>query len=340
MPDWNLTHIKQPDALAQLPKRANGKLDWGRLRVAHLDTGYTEHPAFGPWTKGRNAIVLAEQGRDFLQPQRKTARDPLVDVGFMPPGHGTRSGSALSADGAGFSGIAPGLPLVPFRVTNSSLVTRDVGRAIGRAISHVVEHKVAPVINISLGFPLLDDSAMGAAIDLAYESGIIVVAAAGQEIDRVSYPGKHRRTICVAGIERFGQKPPKYKPYYEYNRYGRVAVWAPAAPIRRAHVEPEEPSQELGDGTTYSTLHVTAAACMWLRKHGRHISARYMKQGERWKRVEAFRRLLATDGRPLPFKSPGDNVAKGLDVNRLLRAALPDPASLVIEADLAIDDRV
>lgn len=340
MPDWNLVHVKQPGALAQLPKRPNGKVDWGSVKVAHLDTGYTENAAFGPWRNGRNAIVLAQRGRDFLQPRRRSALDPLIDVGFMPPGHGTRSGSALSADGNGFSGVAPGLPLVPFRVTNSSLVTKAVNRAIGRAIDHVVDNRVAPVVSISLGFPFLDVDDMGAAVDRAYEDGIIVVAAAGQEIDRVSYPGKHRRTIGVAGIERYGRRPPKYRPYYEYNRYGRVGVWAPAAPIRRANVDPEPPGEQFGDGTTYSTVHVTAAACMWLRKHGRRINRLYMRRrDERWKRVEAFRRLLATAGRPLPFRKPGDNVAIGLDINRLLRAALPDPASLTVEPDLAIDDR-
>ncbi len=341
MPDWNLVHIKQPDSLAQLPKRANGKVDWGNVKVAHLDTGYTENPAFGRWRNGRNAIVRAELGRDFLQPRRQSPLDPLNDVGFMPPGHGTRSGSALSADGAGVVGIAPGLPLIPFRVTDSSLVTSDVNRAIGRAITHVVENRLAPVINISLGFPLLDEADMGKAVDLAYESGVIVVAAAGQEINRVSYPGKHRRTIGVAGIEKTGRRRPRFKPYYKYNRYGRVSVWAPGKPIRRANVVQEPPRDQFGDGTTYSTVHVTAAACIWLRKHGSRINELYMrKRNERWKRVEAFRRLLATAGRPLPFRPLEGNKAIGLDIGRLLRADLPDPETLMIEADLALDDRV
>lgn len=333
MAEWNLTYARVPAALARLPRRADGSIGWGRVRVAHLDTGYSRNAAFGPWNGETNAIVLTDRGRDFLRPQRQTAEDPLNDVGFMPPGHGTRSGSALSADGGGFTGVAPGLPLVPFRVTDSSLITPAVARAIGRALDHVVAERVAPIASISLGSPTLQEGDMGAAVDLAYEAGVIVVAAAGQVIDRVCYPAKHRRTIGVAGIAKSRQR---HRPYQRYDRYGRVDIWAPAAPIRRANVVAEPPNEQYGDGTTYAAVHVTAAAAMWLRLHGPAITARY---GATWRRVEAFRRLLATENRPLPFTSPSGNEARGLDIDRLLRADLPDPASLVKEGDFAADDR-
>ena len=300
-------------------------------------TGYTENAAFGPWNAGRNAIILTELGGDFLQPRRGTAKDPLrqVTFNFMQPGHGTRSGSALSADGAGFAGIAPGLPLVPCRVTNSSLITDKVNRAIAKALRHVISEKAAGVVNISLGFPALFISDMGKAVDLAYEAGIIVVGAAGQETDRMTYPGKHRRTIGVAGIQK--TKRGKFRPYETYHRYNRVDIWAPADPIRRANIVEEAPKDQFGDGTTYATVHVSAAAAMWLRKHGADLSRTY-KEG--WQRVEAFRRLLHMSARPLPFRSPRGNAAQSLDMNKLLRTPLPDPQSLIKEMDLAADDRV
>ena len=337
MPDWNITHVKADLALDQLPRRADGSVSWGTVRFAHLDTGYRKIDAFGFAPDGSSPIVLTDLGGDFLKPRRGTAEDPLIDPGFMPPGHGTRSGSAISADGGGFTGIAPGLPLVPMRVTTSSLVTEEVARAIGKALTRIAKDDPpqirAAVANISLGFPIVCDQAMGRGVDKAYMAGIIVVAATGQEIDRVTYPGKHRRTIGVAGIKRL--RSGKFRPYYTYNRYARVDVWAPADPIRRANVVAEPPSRQLGDGTTYATVHVTAAACMWLRKHGSAITNAY---GRTWKRVEAFRRLLKTAGRPLPFKPIRGNVAQGLDINALLNAPLPDPDSLVMEEDLAEDD--
>lgn len=333
MVDWNVTYARVNEALDLLPRRADGKVSWGNARVAHLDTGYTNHPAFGPWNGEQNAIVLTGLGRDFLAPQRGTAKDPLKDPKFMEPGHGTRSGSALSADGGGFTGVAPGLPLVPFRVTNTSLVTGKVARAIAKALDHVVDNRVASVVNISLGFPLLDNSRMGKAVDKAYEAGVIVVAAAGQEIDRMSYPAKHRRTIGVGGITKTRRR---HIPYQKYDRYARIDIWAPAKPVRRAHVKIEKGRKQMGGGTTYAAVHVTAAACMWLRVHGGVITQRY---GATWKRVEAFRRLLATVKQELEFPLPDSNEAGALDIDALLRADLPDPNSLVKEMDLARDDR-
>lgn len=340
---WNHSHIGAGTALKQLPLEADGRVKWNpKIRVAHLDTGYTEHPAFGDWTNdGRNDVILTELGRDFVTPSRATAKDPLRQTNVQEPGHGTRSGSALSARAAGYKGVAPGLPLVPCRVTDMSLVTKEVSKAIGRAINYVIADKVAPIISISLGFPFLVDSAMGRAIDKAYEAGIIVVAAGGQNIDRVTYPGKHRRTIGVAGIKRLNrQRSPKFRNYNPYDSYTRIDVWAPGDPIHRANVVEETPDKQFGDGTTYSTVHVVAAAAMWLQRHGVEIDETYMKRPkERWKRVEAFRRLLLTGGRLLPIKPPRDNVALDLRIDKLLRAPLPDPGSLVKMADLAIDDR-
>lgn len=334
MADWNLQHINQPQALDQLPKKSNGSIDWGPVRVAHLDTGYTEHPAFAFDANGKSAIVLTDLGKDFLNPRRRSAKDPLTGPGFMPPGHGTRSGSALSANGAGYSGVGPGLPLIPCRVTESSLITKTVAQAIRRALDYVTVNRLAPVVNISLGTPIVPDTAMGEALDRAYEKGIIVVCAAGQLIDQVTYPAKHRRAIGVAGIQRRGKK---HFIYYKYARYGRIDVWAPADPIRRANVIPEDPDDQFGDGTTYAAVHVSAAACMWLRKHGATIHQKYR---EPWQRIEAFRVALFNGGRTLPFKSPPTNRARGLDCSRLLRAALPNPSHLIKENDLAGDDLV
>ena len=49
-----------------------------------------------------------------------------------------------------------------------------------------------------------------------------------------------------------------------------------------------------GDGTSYATVHVAAAAAVWLRLKGDLLAARYPQP---WQRVEAFReRLQRTAG--------------------------------------------
>ncbi|MEM7226352.1 MAG: S8/S53 family peptidase [Pseudomonadota bacterium] len=332
---WNHRHVKAELAWPMLPQR-NGRIDWGTVRVAHLDTGYTEHEALGFDQSGRSRIVLTNLGQDFYDDPGSGGRDLLTDGEFLFPGHGTRSGSALSGfePTRPFKGIAPGLPLVPLRVAPGSLITRRVARALGRAIDHVVDQKLAKIVNISLGFPLALDEGMGAAIDRAYDQGVLVVAAAGQVVDRVTYPGRHRRTICVAGIEKHRNGLDEYNPY---ETYSRIDAWAPANLVERANYLPGDRYGE-GDGTTYATLHVTAAAAMWQRLKGREINRLYGAKS--WKRIEAFRALLRASQRRLPFKSPRGNHAGKLDIFNLLSLPLPDPASLRYEDDLAEDDLV
>ncbi len=333
-PPWNIYSTGADKAWALLPQTVAGKIAWGRMRVAHLDTGYTRHEVFFPQgPQGPSSIILANLGRDFLQPSRGTAEDPLKDIKVQAPGHGTRSGSALSADNASLTGVAPGLPLVPFRVTNGSLVTRKVAKAIAKSINHVVDNRVAPVVSISLGFPFPMDREMGRAVDRAYDAGVIVVAAAGQVIDRVTYPAKYRRTIAAAGIRNAKRK---YRIYQKYNHYGRIDSWAPADPIQVANFPPEDQYRK-SDGTTYAAVHVAGAAAMWLLKHGANALRQAYPQP--WQRIEAFRMLLGASGKPVPFKEKlPTNAAKRLDIEALLQAPLPDKALLRYETAFARDD--
>ncbi len=328
--DWNIRKVKADAALARLPRTAAGAVDWGTVRVAHLDTGYTRHEAFGPWTPaGRNQIVLAHLGRDFFQPNRPTAEDPLTQVPLQVPGHGTRTASALSGDGPRIVGLAPRLPLIPYRINDNVLISARACRAIGDALGDAVDRTGCAVASISQGFPVVFDRKMGEGVDHAYENGVIVVAAAGQETNKVCYPSKHRRAISVAGFTRANRL------YYPYESYARIDIWAPADPIWRADVGAPPKDYGTGEGTSYAVPHVTAAASMWLRLKGTAIANAYP---EPWQRVEAFRVLLEKSQAPLPFKSPGDNTAGMLNIDRLLQAPLPAVASLVKEADRAADD--
>ncbi len=112
--NWNRDYCRLTQALALMPKQADGSYDWGDIRVAHLDTGYRRKPALGfssetgtadsPW-------VRPSLGRDFYD-DRTDPKDPLVATLWQPPGHGTRTSSALSGmdPAVGFLGLAPRIP--------------------------------------------------------------------------------------------------------------------------------------------------------------------------------------------------------------------------------------
>ena len=79
-----------------------------------------------------------------------------------------------------------------------------------------------------------------------------------------------------------------------------------------------------GTGTSYATVHVAAAAAMWLRRHGPALAARYAAP---WQRVEAFRLLLRQTARPISGQAPGNGTGI-LDIEALLRAPLPAASGL------------
>jgi subtilisin family serine protease len=307
---WNHAFVACRRAWGLVPPKSGDAIDWGDVRVAHLDTGYTFHPAFGfakdkTHQPGDLSGIIVEDGGDFFEPSRGTAFDPLesfapiLNVELQPRGHGTFSGSVLAGldPEDRFYGVAPGLPLVSLRVTEGSVLLGRRAVATADAITRVVEKGLAPVINISVGTPA-ENPRIRAALNRAYEAGIIVVCAGGQVIGQVVYPALYARAISVGGVRRIIVRgEPRFVIYAAYSSYAPIDVWAPAAPIRRGHVEPSGTRNgpytvgyfPNADGTTYAATHVSAAAALWLRLHGRKLDERY---GPGWPRVEAFRKLL------------------------------------------------
>lgn len=352
--DWNLKMVHSREARKLMPKVPGTQaVDWGDLRVAHLDTGFTRHPAFG-FRPGETSWLRPGDGLNLLAIGEP--RDTLDYEGN--PGHGTRTcsilcGEAVPLPGGGAIaseiGVAPRLPVVPCRIVRSVvLMGEENRRAVAEGIRHAIG-KRCQVVSISLGipfFPLWATGGMGRAVDDAYEAGLIVVAAAGQIVDSVCYPGKYNRTIGVGGVTEKG------KIWFDY-RAGKpwLDVWAPAADVLRADslapegtatlppVEGADPGSPRlsgrsdsgnsgshsgkygkGSGTSYATAHVAAAAAMWLRARGDDIARAY---GEPWQRVEAFRHLLRHTGGSVGGSQATPGGTRILDIEALLRAALP-----------------
>lgn len=356
--DWNLKMVLAREALGLLPKTAHGTVDWGDIKVGHLDTGYTEHPIFGDWPGG-GRWLRPESGRNLLE-SGALPLDPLNYEGN--PGHGTSTCSLLCGDARHGDpgaetvvGVAPQLPVVPFRVVNSVVLIRERHRA---AVAEGIALAVAAgcqVISISLGVPFFARSmtgGMGKAVDRAYEKGVIICAAGGQVIDRVTYPGKYNRTIGCGGLTW------QRRVWWPYSEGAEtIDVWAPAEGVLVADrfvapgVQPLDPvegddpgsfASSIGsssassssglagkirksDGTSYATAHVAAAAAMWLRLRGPEVAATY---DEPWQRVEAFRALLKhRDAREINGQQPA-NGSRVLTIDRLLQAKLPAAATL------------
>ncbi|HEV7517920.1 MAG TPA: S8 family serine peptidase [Thermoanaerobaculia bacterium] len=275
-----------------------------RVRIAHLDTGYDPRHVTLP-----AHLNLALQ-HNFVEANRPNdASDPAVRGTLTNPGHGTGTLSILAGNKlAGmprpeqntgdFLGGAPLSEIVPIRVASS--VVLFFTSAIARALDYVLAPLGDPrnrcdVVSLSMGG--LPSAAWTDAVNAAYEAGITIVAAAGNNFSglptrNIVYPARYQRVIAACG--RMADR----RPYFNLPRGVMEGNFGPASKMATALAAftPNMSWAELGcdhlidmdgAGTSAATPQVAAAAALWLQKHNPAYD-------EPWKRVEAVRRALFT----------------------------------------------
>lgn len=326
--DWHLACCRIPAAwtlFAATPAH-RAALPWRDIRVGHIDTGYSEHAALG-WSQGSSETVRPALGYDFFDDD-DDPRDPFLPNGN--PGHGTGTSATIAGflPGAArgpFYGAAPGATIVPFRVTDSVIidhVMRHVAAAIRAALDRGCQ-----VINICLG-GLFRNGAVEAALDAAYERGVIVVCAAGNIWGEVIYPGRYNRCVTMGGIG------PDDLPWGGSARGKFVDLCGPAQQVRRVQAQDLPPGTAAagvlwppdGTGTSYATALCSGVAALWLAWHGEEtLAQRYPAP---WQRAAAFKTLLRRTARVPPDWNTEECGSGILDAEALLRAPLPDAGSL------------
>ncbi|PWC54298.1 S8/S53 family peptidase [Azospirillum sp. TSO22-1] len=311
-----------PDALA-----------WKGVKVGHIDTGITQHPVFGDVATGQSWIRW-DRGINYREPGSLPI-DPLGYKGF--PGHGTRTSSVLSGRSKAdqFYGVAPGVTVIPYRITNTVVIDfAGNPTRIAQAMRHAVSDAGCHVVSVSLGDPCVPAEGFGAAVDDAYEAGVILVAAAGNVTSEVTYPGKFSRAITAGGSTRADT------PWQGGSRGRKVDLSAPADEIFRADAvksgtQPAYSYGGGGDGTSYATAMIAGAAALWRAFHADALDSLYR---EGWQTVEAFRSCARQSARRLPDWPTTEYGAGILNVEALLRQPLPPASSLVYEKRLAAEE--
>lgn len=154
--------------------------------IAVMDTGIMNHPDFDHRIAGF---------RDYIGSQRKMYDDN---------GHGTHvagiiGGSGKLSDGR-YAGIAPACHFMILKVLDKkgNGNTSSVVEGIEWLVEHQEEYRIR-IINISVGMVLSAGSEERArllrAVDYAWDNGIVVVAAAGNN-------GPARGSVTIPGISR------------------------------------------------------------------------------------------------------------------------------------------
>lgn len=303
-PMWALKNLRVPQAWARASKRGQGVL------VAQPDTGVTAHPELSPG-------VDTTRDRDLLD-NDADATDPLTKRWWWMdnPGHGTSTASVVvSRDAGSVTGSAPEATLVPLRSNRSVVLVFDGD--VARAVEYA-RQVGAHVITMSLG-GVGFSPALRAAIQAAIRDGVIVLAAAGNQVGFVVSPANYGEVIAVAGSNI------QDRPWSGSSHGSAVDITAPGESVHVARAKKgsggtNEYSTGLGSGTSFAVALTAGVAAVWLAHHGRDaLITRYGKANLQAVFADALRR---SSRRPTGWDT--SQYGPGIvDADALLAASLP-----------------
>lgn len=144
-------------------------------------------------------------GYDFFANDSDASDSDAVESGFS---HGTHVAGTIAEstnNGVGAAGLAPGVTIMPVRVLGLDPSTGSVSGSDADVASGIVwaVDNGADVINMSLGGEGYS-SQLADACDYAWENGVVVVAASGNDgyDDGVLYPAALPTVIAVGAVDR------------------------------------------------------------------------------------------------------------------------------------------
>ncbi len=333
------------------------------IRIAQIDTGYVpSHP-------GQPLFLNLNLDKNFVKGKNEISDFALdkPDGASGQDGHGLSTVTILAGRKPALSedtylaeelteevGAIPFAEVVPLRISDSVAILNTENFC--EALKYAVDINCEVVTMSMAGRP---SRRMANAINEAYEAGVVVVSAAGNNWYKgvknvlpkcVLFPAAFHRVIAATGAMH------NHLPYdQEYllddqaERGGDITrhmqgSWGPASRmtralaaytpnVLRAHHDPEgrRPFMRDGGGTSSATPQVAAAAALWLAYYRDDLEAKgYNAPGKRWMKVEAVRHALyqtAAKGQVFADWKQyyGNGIIRALDA---LQVAVPDASLL------------
>ncbi len=293
----------------RVPLPDGGKAQGEGIRIAHPDSGYTEHKEL----MERPGGIDTNSAYDFVDDDTSA----LDKDGF----HGTGTASVMmSGAGIDILGVAPKMTLVPMRVAQKGflrpapVLLRSGMRRLRKSIARAID-KDCHVISISLGW--FGNTALHDVIQRAWEQNIIIVAAAGNFTGPIIvWPARYRECICMAGCDSL-------RGIWEGSARGsRVDFTGPAQDVWKAGFDRGRESPMQSSGTSFATAMTAGVAALWLAFHGRdNLIDRYGNEGIRL--TEVFRTVIKRSADPKP-RSWFGGFGGIVNAERALRTPLPE----------------
>ncbi|RIK47204.1 MAG: peptidase S8 [Chloroflexi bacterium] len=231
-----LAALRADDAVLYAESNGTRQLAWAPTDAAYPDQEWwiDQIDGTGAWgiTTGSPAVVVAviDSGVSPTHPdlvERLVGGYNAVDGSANSAdidGHGTHVAGIIAAQGSngvGTAGVAMDVRIMPIRVMADDF-SIDIASEID-AIYWAVDNG-ADVINLSLGSEQYSQIEREA-IRYARDSGVVVVAAAGNTWNKINYPAQYDETISVGALAADGM------PSSFTSRLTRVDIAAPGESI-------------------------------------------------------------------------------------------------------------
>ncbi|WP_051649980.1 S8 family serine peptidase [Rhizobium etli] len=301
-----------------------------KILIAHLDTGYDpDHHLTQPQN------LRLQWQRNFVSGDANPndAADHIPDgQPLTNHGHGTGTmsllaGNKLNGNSPGWKsfsdyvGGAPFANILPVRIAD--WVVRFSTGTIVQGIDYARLNQ-ANVLSMSMGG--FSSQALADAVNLAYEAGLVLVTAAGNNfvnfpVPTIVYPARFRRVLAACGVMADGRAYTNLTPGTMQGNHGPeskmdTALGAYTPNVPWAQISCGNVVDMDGAGTSAATPQIAAAAALWLAEHWEKVQ----NYSEKWMRVEAVRHALFAAATKQTAKMNAEQTRKTIG-NGVMRAA-------------------
>ena len=307
----SIWHLDQEHSQLKMARDAvKAKTPANTVRIAHLDTGYSKDHISFP-----GLVIRHDLERNFVEGEEdrwNNAQDQFNDGTLKMPGHGTGTlsilaGAQVDIPSYGFNdflGLSHSIEVVPIRIARSVVLFKSGAfvRALNYIINELGRNEATRIHVVSMSMGGLPSNAWADVVNLAYEKGIFIVTAAGNNFKKLPtrtmvFPARFKRVVAACGVaydlSPYAKPNGEGKKHIMEGNYGPQALMGTAIAAFTPNVcwatyRFNDVVGIRGDGTSSATPQVASAAALYYSMHYDELEA----LPEPWMRVEAIRKAM------------------------------------------------